>query len=75
MRSWTPVLALLSGNHLVVMPRFDAAECLDLIERHRVDWMYAVPTMMHRLLALPRSQLIPPAFAPLNTLPNAFRAG
>ena len=46
-------LALLKGNHLVVMPRFDAAGALMLIERHRVDWMYAVPTMMHRIWRLP----------------------
>jgi bile acid-coenzyme A ligase len=49
-------LALLKGNHLVVMPRFDAAGALMLIERHRVDWMYAVPTMMHRIWRLPESE-------------------
>ena len=32
-------LALLKGNHLVVMERFDAVRALGLIERHRVDWM------------------------------------
>jgi bile acid-coenzyme A ligase len=50
------VLALLRGNHLVVMPRFDAATALALIERHRVDWMYAVPTMMHRIWRLPEAE-------------------
>jgi len=49
-------LALLKGNHLVVMPRFDAARALMLIERHRVDWMYAVPTMMHRIWRLPEAE-------------------
>jgi len=49
-------LALLKGNHLVVMPRFDAASSLMLIERHRVDWMYAVPTMMHRIWRLPEAE-------------------
>ena len=49
-------LALLRGNHLVVMPRFDAAGALMLIERHRVDWMYAVPTMMHRIWRLPETE-------------------
>lgn len=29
-------LALLKGNHLVVMPRFDAAGALMLIERHQI---------------------------------------
>ena len=52
----TSVLALLKGNHLVVMPRFDAAGALGLIERHRVDWMYAVPTMMHRIWRLPEGE-------------------
>ena len=49
----TSLLALLAGNHLVVMPRFDAAGALALIAQHRVDWMYAVPTMMHRIWRLP----------------------
>ena len=49
-------LALLKGNHLVVMERFDAVRALMLIERHRVDWMYAVPTMMHRIWRLPEAE-------------------
>ena len=49
-------LALLRGNHVVVMERFDAARALMLIERHRVDWMYAVPTMMHRIWRLPEAE-------------------
>ena len=49
-------LALLKGNHLVVMERFDAARALMLIARHRVDWMYAVPTMMHRIWRLPEAE-------------------
>jgi bile acid-coenzyme A ligase len=52
----TSLLALLNGNHLVVMPRFDAAHALELIERHRVDWMYAVPTMLHRIWRLPEAE-------------------
>ena len=52
----TSVLALLKGNHLVVMPRFDAITALALVEQHRVDWMYAVPTMMHRIWRLPASE-------------------
>jgi acyl-coenzyme A synthetase/AMP-(fatty) acid ligase len=48
--------ALLKGNHLVVMPRFDAGEALTLIEQYRVDWMYAVPTMMHRIWRLPEAE-------------------
>jgi bile acid-coenzyme A ligase len=49
------LLALLQGNHLVVMPKFDAAGALGLIQRHRVDWMYAVPTMMQRIWRLPEA--------------------
>jgi bile acid-coenzyme A ligase len=52
----TSLLALLKGNHVVVMPRFDAAGALALVERHRVDWMYAVPTMMHRIWRLPEGE-------------------
>ena len=52
----TSLLALLKGNHLVIMPRFDAEATLLLIERHRVDWMYAVPTMMHRIWRLPDAE-------------------
>ena len=44
---------LLTGNHLVVMTRFDASLCLELAETHRVDWMLLVPTMMHRIWRLP----------------------
>ena len=45
--------ALLSGVRLVVMPRFDASAALELIERHRVDWVFLVPTMLHRIWRLP----------------------
>jgi bile acid-coenzyme A ligase len=51
----TSLLALLNGNHIVLMPRFDAEDALALIARHRVDWMYAVPTMMHRIWRLPEA--------------------
>src|SRR5262245_60390157 len=44
----TSLFGLLKGNHVVVMPRFDAGTCLALVQQHRIDWMYAVPTMMHR---------------------------
>lgn len=48
--------ALLSGNHLVVMKRFDASESLRLIEEHRVDWALVVPTMMTRIWRLPEEE-------------------
>ncbi len=46
-------LALFTGNHVVGMRRFDAAEALRLIQEHRVTWVNFVPTMMHRIWALP----------------------
>ncbi|HXJ83837.1 MAG TPA: AMP-binding protein [Candidatus Methylomirabilis sp.] len=52
----TSLLALLSGDHVVVMPRFDAMTALALVAEHRVDWMYAVPTMMHRIWRLPEAE-------------------
>ena len=45
--------ALFTGNHVVVMPRFDPEAALALVEEHHVDWMYAVPTMMQRISKLP----------------------
>src|SRR5204862_7171551 len=45
--------ALCFGSHVLLMERFDAAEWLRLVERHRVRWAYLVPTMMSRILALP----------------------
>src|SRR5262245_42115391 len=52
----TSLLALLRGNHVIVMPRFDAITALALLAQHRVDWMYAVPTMMHRISRLPEAE-------------------
>ena len=40
------------GAGVVLMDRFDAAETLQLIERHRVTHTHMVPTMFHRLLSL-----------------------
>ncbi|HMJ97739.1 MAG TPA: AMP-binding protein, partial [Reyranella sp.] len=41
------------GLHVVLQPRFDAADMLRLIEKHRVSHMHIVPTMLVRLLRLP----------------------
>ena len=51
----TGIVGLLSGNHQVIMTRFDAEDCLGLIERHQVDWVHVVPTMMHRIWRLPET--------------------
>jgi long-chain acyl-CoA synthetase len=48
------LLALLGGNTLVFLDgRFDPGQVLDLIERERVTWWGAVPTMASRVLTHP----------------------
>ncbi|GAA2906362.1 acyl-CoA synthetase [Streptosporangium fragile] len=47
------MMALHLGHTVVVTERFDAARTLELVERHRVTNAFMVPTMFHRLLALP----------------------
>jgi long-chain acyl-CoA synthetase len=47
------VIGLHLGQTVVLMDRWDAERTLELIERHRVSYMHMVPTMFHRLLALP----------------------
>jgi bile acid-coenzyme A ligase len=46
-------IGLLLGNHVVLMPRFDPAETLRLVSRHRVTYLLLVPTMMLRIWRLP----------------------
>ncbi|HUF85284.1 MAG TPA: AMP-binding protein, partial [Acidimicrobiia bacterium] len=43
----------LVGVPVVLMDGWNPAECLRLIEQHRVTHTHMVPTMFHRLLALP----------------------
>ncbi|MDX1736038.1 MAG: AMP-binding protein, partial [Halioglobus sp.] len=45
---------LFCGCRVVVMHRFDAERCLQLIQEYRVDRMTVVPTMMQRIWKLPR---------------------
>ena len=45
--------ALLWGNHVVVLPRFDAEATLAAIEAHGAQVVYLVPTMMRRIWRLP----------------------
>jgi bile acid-coenzyme A ligase len=47
------VQGLLWGNGVVVLPRFDAEQVLDAIERYRGTTVYLVPTMMKRIWRLP----------------------
>ena len=45
--------ALFGGGKLTGLVKFDAEETLRQIERERVQWVNFVPTMMHRIWALP----------------------
>jgi long-chain acyl-CoA synthetase len=47
------MLAFRNGCSIVLEPRFDPADMLQLIARHRVTHMHMVPTMFVRLLRLP----------------------
>jgi bile acid-coenzyme A ligase len=44
---------LMAGAAVVGMNRFDAEDCLRLIERHKIAFVALVPTMMQRIWALP----------------------
>ncbi len=44
---------MLSGDHLFVMERFDAARVADAIERHRITCFTATPTMLQRIADQP----------------------
>ena len=45
--------ALFHGGRVTGLVKFDAEECLRLIESAKVQWVNFVPTMMHRIWALP----------------------
>jgi bile acid-coenzyme A ligase len=47
------ICAMLTGSHIVIMGRFDAERTLALVAKHRVAWLYLVPTMMQRIWRLP----------------------
>jgi bile acid-coenzyme A ligase len=47
------VTGLLAGNHVILGGKFDAQRTLELIDRHRPESMYVVPTMMARISKLP----------------------
>jgi bile acid-coenzyme A ligase len=50
---FTTLNNLLGGDRLVIMQKFDAAQIVDLIERHRVSTFTATPTMLKRITDLP----------------------
>ncbi len=45
---------LLKGGCSVLMPRWDIDDCYDLIEHHRVTFMFGVPAMFTSLMQSPR---------------------
>ena len=47
------LVGLAGGGTAVIQRRFDAGECLALLERHRVQRTFLVPTMLHRILEHP----------------------
>jgi long-chain acyl-CoA synthetase len=47
------MVSIMGGHSLVVMPRFDAGEWLRLVEKHRVQMMFIVPTMLSRIVNHP----------------------
>jgi bile acid-coenzyme A ligase len=44
---------LFDEHHLVVLERFDAARAVEMIEKHRCQFMFLAPTMMQRIVRLP----------------------
>jgi len=49
------VFALWNGSAVHTMDRFNAEMALDAIAREGIDWALMVPTMMHRIMALPET--------------------
>src|SRR6195952_2720285 len=47
------VNGLFTGSTIVLMNHFEAATVLELIDQYKVDWMFAVPTMLRRIWQLP----------------------
>ena len=45
--------ALMQGNHVVILPKFEAEATLVAIDDHGPDWILLVPTMMQRITRLP----------------------
>jgi long-chain acyl-CoA synthetase len=48
-------LALRAGADIVLQPKFEPEEMLELIETHRITHMHIVPAMFARLLSLPEA--------------------
>jgi bile acid-coenzyme A ligase len=59
---------LARGVHVVLMRRFDARKAVELITRHRPHWALFVPTMMSRIMKLPRDVLDSADFSSLKVV-------
>jgi bile acid-coenzyme A ligase len=51
----TFAIGLIQGHHLVLMPRFESQDFLELVTKHRVTFLATVPTIMQRLLPVYRA--------------------
>jgi bile acid-coenzyme A ligase len=60
--------AVLQGCHVVEMGRFDAERWLALVDHHKVEWVYMVPTMMARIARLPAAAISRYDLSSLSTL-------
>ncbi|MEV7141581.1 AMP-binding protein [Streptomyces tauricus] len=49
----TALSTVFLGGSVTLLTRFDAERTLSAIDDHGVDWVYLVPTMMRRIVALP----------------------
>lgn len=63
--------ALLLGHTIVLMERFDAQRCLQLIEGERVSWSHMVPINFVRILALPEDVLARASLASVKRILHA----
>jgi len=45
-------LQLIAGGTVVIRPRFDPVDFLRSLNDHKVNWTFAVPTMLNRVMAL-----------------------
>jgi len=52
----TTTMAMAQGTHIICMDQFEPREWLRLVEAHRVDYAYMVPTMMTRIARLPAAE-------------------
>ena len=67
--------AVLSGAGLTLLPRFDGAAALSLLERDRVKLFNGVPTMFSRMLRAPNSSSVDVARPAIRRLGRRGHAG